>query len=78
MSTLSGWGGLPTGPVPTTWLASVLLGLIGLYIGAIPLAGELTTPLEAGLAAAGMTVFSVFMSIAYLEARTLDRLEGER
>lgn len=61
--------------MPATWLASVLLGLIGLFIGAVPLAGGLTTAPEAGLAAAGMTVFSVFMSVAYLEAGTLDRQE---
>lgn len=78
MSTLTGWGDTRNRVVPARWLASVLLGLIGLYIGAMPLAGGLTTPLEAGLAAAGMTVFSVFMALGYLEAQTLDRLEGDR
>lgn len=78
MATLSGFATPQTGASKATWLVSVLLGLIGLSLAGMTLAGGLTTAVEAGLAAAGMTVSSVFFSVAYLEARTLDRIGGSR
>ncbi len=77
MRHVDSWALLPSRPDVRSWLAFVVLGLIGVYLVGATIATN-TGPIAGALLPLGALIGSIGFLEAYAHARELDDAEGER